>query len=434
LRSNIEGKSKSSRFKPIPLPAIHLVPIVHVEVAGLRSNREYFYRFHTSSATSPVGRTRTAPALDHDLDRLRFAFTSCQQYEQGYYLAYRDIAKQDLDAVVFLGDYIYNHSGTNPELVRKHPVKNTKKLSDFRRQYSAYKSDPDLQAAHAAHPWIVTLDDHEIENNWAGDHSHTKENFLAVRTAGFQAYYENMPLRIGAKPDGSHMQLYRTVNYGKLAQFTVLDTRQYRTPQPCGDDGKPACAEEFDPKATMMGAAQEEWFAKVMSQSPAQWNIVANQVFIAQNKSPQKEGPPTFNMDSWDGYVEARNRLIEYLKTSRPRNPIFITGDNHQTWVNNLKTDFNRPDSETVAVEIVGTSVTSGGDGAPRNDQYDTIMPENRHIIYNSNYRGYLLCSLNRSAMHSDLRITEKVTQQNAPVKTAARFVVESGRPGIHQI
>lgn len=226
---------------------------------GLDAGREYFYRFHVDNATSPVGHTKTAPAFESSADRVRFAFTSCQNYEQGYFVTHRDMAAADLDVVIFLGDYIYERHpklapGAKPN-PRRHDIDNVLTLDQYRRHYAQYKSDPDLRACHQAHAWIVTPDDHEVENDWAGDHSITEDENSLVRRriAAHQAYYENMPLRSLCIPHGSHMQLYRSIPYGNLVQFTVLDTRQFRTPQPCNDDKTILnCQGRFDPRATMM--------------------------------------------------------------------------------------------------------------------------------------------------------------------------------------
>jgi alkaline phosphatase D len=254
---------------------------VHVEVVGLPSNHEFFYRFDTGDATSPVGRTRAAPAADAKLDRLCFAFASCQNYEHGYYIANQDIANADVDAVVFLGDYIYEYR--SKDRPRVHALPALKTLDDYRTCYAQYHSDTDLQAAHAAHPWIVTFDDHEVENNWAGDIDQENDpvpSFLTRRAAAFKAYYENMPRRRSSVPSGPEMQIYRKLAYGQLAQFTVVDTRQFRTDQPCDDNFKPTCDTRLNPAATMMGSKQEAWFADTLAASPAQWNIIANQVMI----------------------------------------------------------------------------------------------------------------------------------------------------------
>lgn len=404
---------------------------VHVEVTGLPAHREFFYRFHTADATSPVGRSRTAPAATATVDRLRFAFASCQNYEHGYYHAHRDLAQQDVDAVLFLGDYIYEYR--SKDRPRVHTLPKLETLDDYRTCYAQYHGDPDLQAAHAAHPWIVTFDDHEVENNWAGDIDQENDPpaaFLKRRAAAFQAYYENMPLRRTSLPTGPDMTVYRTLTYGTLAQFTVVDTRQFRTDQPCGDNFKAPCTEQANPAATMMGSKQETWFQNAMAKSPAQWNIVANQVMVQQLKE-QRNNETVFNMDQWDGYPAARKRLTDFLAARKPSNPVIVTGDTHQTWVGDLKADFNDPHSATVGTELVGTSITSGGDGIAKTRFSDEELAANPHIVYNNDLRGYFLCEVNPSEMRSELRTVDKVTAMDGRVTAAAHFRTEAGRPGV---
>ena len=408
---------------------------IHVEVSGLKPGRHYFYRFHAGGATSMVGRTKTAPAPGADVDRLRFAFASCQHYEYGYYGAHRDMAAQDLDAVLFLGDYIYEYHLKTP--VRRHQLTNVIALEDYRHQYAQYRTDPDLQACHGAHPWIVTLDDHEVENNWAGIYPEWKDpqpDFRARRAAGFQAYYENMPLRRSSLPVGDGMSLYRSLPYGNLLNFTVVDTRQFRTRQPCGDDFKPTCDARLDPQATMMGSQQEAWFSQTLSNSRSKWNVVANQVMIAQLKMPNANGDILYNMDQWDGYPAARKRLTDFLVQRRPNNPVFVTGDFHQTWVGNLKENFDNPKSATVATELVGTSITSGGDGAVIGPHAEENREANEHLVYNNDKRGYFVCEVTDAAMTSHLRTVDRVSVEEQVASVAASFLTEAGRPGVQKV
>ena len=215
---------------------------VHVEVGGLRPAGEYFYRFRAGSELSPVGRTKTAPAFGASVAEMNFAFVSCQQYEHGYFTAYRHMSEEDLDLVVHLGDYIYEY-GPNQYVapggnVRTHVGPEIVSLSDYRRRHAQYRTDEDLQAAHAAFPWAVTWDDHEVENNYADEipeGGQSVEAFILRRAAAYQAYYEHMPLRRTSVPSGPDMQLYRRLTFGNLAEFNVLDTRQYRDDQAAGD-------------------------------------------------------------------------------------------------------------------------------------------------------------------------------------------------------
>jgi len=333
---------------------------VHAEVDGLDPEREYWYRFFSGGEVSPVGRTKTAPAPRSRPARLNLAFASCENYEHGYYTAFRHMAAEELDLVVHVGDYIYEaHFSPNvivPEREYSGPESVT--LEQYRDRYSFYKLDPDLQAAHAAAPWVVTTDDHDVVNNYAGAvarDSESPQQFLLRRAAAYQVYYENLPLRHSAIPNGPDMLLYRRLQFGDLVNLFVLDTRQYRTPQPCGDGQKPRCLEAYDPDATMMGPEQERWLMDGMRSSEARWNVLANQVLIAQ-LSRVINGERTFSMDKWDGYVVARKRLLDFFANERPSNPIVLSGDIHSNWVADLKTDFDDPGSETVATEFAGTS------------------------------------------------------------------------------
>ena len=404
---------------------------VHAEVGGLEPDTGYFYRFRVGGEISPVGRTRTAPPPRSNRRNLRFAFASCQDYQAGHYTAWQHVAEEDIAFVAFVGDYIYENF-PNPNAPRLHEGTNEPySLTDYRNRHAQYKTDPDLQRAHAAVPWIVTLDDHEIDNNWADEipqdpNLQTPEAFRARRIAAFQAYYEHMPLRRSSVPNGLDMRLYRQLQFGQLASVHVLDTRQYRSDQPA------TLAEANDPARSMTGAEQEEWLTRGLRQSGTRWNILANQVMWASND--RQAGPAqTFDFDNWDGYRVQRQRLLEFFGSGKVSNPVIITGDRHCTWVCDLKPDFDDPASPVVAAEITGTSITSGGDAdpAPFHATYDPIMAESPHWKYIDNQRGYFLCELSTDRMLSSLRLVSTILAPTATVRTAAQFVVESGVPGI---
>jgi alkaline phosphatase D len=257
---------------------------VHVEVSGLEPGRVYYHQFHVGSEVSPIGRTKTAPVVGAKLEALSFAFASCSDWQNGFFNAYRAMSQDDLDVVLHLGDYIYEY-GPDPKGVRRHNSAEIVTLEDYRRRYTLYKTDPKLQAAHAAAPWIVTWDDHETENNYAGDIPEDKqplEPFRAKRAAAYQAYYENMPLRRSSLPRGMALRLYRRYAFGDLASFSILDTRQYRTDQPNDDGLKPRSAAVSDPNATMTGPDQERWLLEGLSASQARWNLIRQQTMMAQ--------------------------------------------------------------------------------------------------------------------------------------------------------
>ncbi|UFP96762.1 alkaline phosphatase D family protein [Gloeobacter morelensis MG652769] len=410
---------------------------VHVELHGLEPARSYWYQFKTGSEVSPVGRTRTAPAPGARVDRLRFAFASCQHYEHAYYSAYRDMAAAaDLDFVVHLGDYIYER-GPAANSPRKHDGPEITTLEQYRNRYALYKLDPSLQAAHAAAPWIVTWDDHEVDNNYATlipEDDQTPQAFAARRAAAYQAYYEHMPLRLASLPKGADLQLFRRFTFGDLAELHVLDTRQYRSDQPCGDRLKPRCPEALAEAASMLGDRQERWLLAGLNLARARWNVIAQQTVMAQFDVDPRPGSELFNLDQWDGYVAARERLLRYLAARRPSNPVVITGDIHSNWVFDLKSDFANPDSATVATEFAGTSISSNF-SKEFTAQLIAAMPANPHTkFFNGDRRGYTLCTLTPKQWQTDLRVVANPIDPESTVSTLASFVVEDGRPGAQKI
>ena len=425
-----EHFAKIVRSGSSPAPA-ELGYTVHAEVEGLRPARPYWFRFLAGGQSSAVGRTRTAPDDDDGNERFRFAFISCQNYEHGYFTAFDHLAAEDLDLVVHLGDYIYERRFTSSVIVREHESGEVLTLDQYRGRYALYRSDPALQAAHAACPWVVTTDDHEVSNNYAGDIPEASAtDFLLRRAAAYQAYYEFMPLRRRSRPRGPGMPLFRRLRFGRLLDMHVLDTRQYRSDQPCGDGSKPRCAEALAVAQTMMGAEQERWLERGLHDSKARWNVLANQVMIAQVKRGTPEAP-TYSMDKWDGYVSARERLLKVLASAPPSNPIVVTGDIHSNWAAELKTNFDDPSSRTVAPEFIGTSMSSGGDGT--DGSFDRIQPMNPHVKFQNARRGYVTLELTPRECRAAYRIVPYVTKPGAPVSTLASFTVESGTPIINR-
>ena len=408
---------------------------VHVEVERLEPNRWYWYRFSVGTEESPVGRTRTIPADHTAAAGLRYAFASCQHYEQGYFTAYQHMARDDLDLVFHLGDYIYEYAGRD-DRVRAHPGDEIELLDDYRNRYALYRTDPDLQAAHAAFPWIVTWDDHEVDNNYAASISEDglpAELFLRRRRVAYQAYYEHMPLRRESRPRGQRMQLYRSFRWGDLASFFVLDTRQYRTDQPCGDRSGPTCDGMLDPDATPLGETQERWLMDGLDQSTTHWNVIPQQIMMARvDRMPGDT--ELFGMDIWSGYEVARRRLMEFLATRRPANPIVLTGDIHSNWVNDLKVDYENENAPVVGTEFVGTSISSGGDGVDTQDSTAAMLLENPWVKFFNAQRGYVRCAVTADQCVADYLVLDYVTQPGSPISTRASFVVESGRPGAQRL
>jgi len=404
---------------------------VHVEVSGLDSHRWYWYRFLTGNEVSPVGRTRTFPRAQSPVDRLRFAIASCQQYEQGYYTAYEHMADEDLDLVMHLGDYIYENPGIDSR-VRKHVGGELMTIDDYRNRYAQYRSDPALQAAHARFPFLVVWDDHEVDNNYAGFHQEAGapvEQFALRRAAGYKAFYEHMPLRRRSIPRGALMQLYRPFTYGNLASIFMLDTRQHRTDQPCGDNLQLICDAALDPKATLLGATQERWLMDGLTRSRSGWNMLAQQVPMA--KLDRMPGPERrYSMDKWDGYETGRARLLQFLGTRKPSNPVTLAGDVHNNWVNDLRLKVDDSNTPVVATEFVGTSISSAGDGSDMSPVMKAMLSENECVRFCNDQRGYVRFELVPKELRADFRVVEYVTRRGAPVKTRASFIVEDGKPG----
>jgi alkaline phosphatase D len=408
---------------------------VHVEVDGLEPARPYWYRFRAGGHESPVGRALTAPRPEDAPRRLRVAVASCQHLEHGLFTAYEHMLKEDVDLVLHLGDYIYEGAGV-PKKIRRHVGPECITLEDYRTRYAQYKADPALQAMHAAAPWLVTPDDHEFDNNCAGDVSEEKNvkpaDFLRRRAAAFQAYYEHMPLRRTSVPKGPDMRLYRRVPWGRLAEFFVLDTRQYRTDQPCGDGNKPPCGEERNPEATLMGAAQRDWLFSGLARTPATWSVVAQQVMVA--RVDRKAGPDVaYSMDQWPGYEAERRRLLEHLEAAKVRNPVLLAGDIHTNWANDLTAGFDGAPERKVGAEFVGTSISSGGDGVAEPKDLDRLYAENPFVKFHNAERGYLLCEADAGAWKTRFRTVPFVLKPGAPLQTRATFVVEPGRPGVRR-
>lgn len=408
---------------------------VHVEVSGLKPDRWYWYRFRSGDAQSVVGRTRTMPEPGVMPPSVRFAVTSCQNYEQGLFTAYEQMARDDVDLVFHLGDYIYEYEAGRNGKVRTHLGKEISSLDDYRIRHSQYRLDPLLNHMHAQCPWLVTWDDHEFDNNCAGSVSEELEvdpvEYLIRRANAYQAYYEMMPLRPSCMPKNCDMELYRKASFGRLADFLVLDTRQYRSDQPNNDRKSPLNEAAMDQRQTLLGHQQKGWLYQNLVQSDASWNVLAQQVMMGMVNRSGDPNDLQYSMDQWPGYAYERMRLLEFLQQRRVSNPIVLTGDIHSNWVNELRVDDRREDEALVATEFVATSLSSGGDGADKPKNWDAVVANNPCVKFHNTQRGYIRCEVTPDAWRSDYMVVDKVSEPGGETTVRASFVVESGNPRV---
>lgn len=400
---------------------------VHVQVQGLEPDRWYFYRFQVGIAVSATGRTRTFPLAGAVAQKLRLAYASCQHWEHGFYSAYRHMRAENLDAVVFLGDYIYEYGGS-AKGVRRAPTGAVITLDDYRARYALYKSDGDLQAMHAACPWIMTWDDHEVQNDYAagvqGTFGPEVPDFAARRLAAYQAYYEHMPLRA-------------SVLQKALAVLHTVDDRQYRDRQACTKGGAfgssgvnpAACASWNDPTRSLLGKEQEGWLDQSLAAGGGTWSVIAQQTVFGQRDFKLGDGLVLHN-DGWDGYAPARARLTQALQRHKVSNPVFLGGDVHSNWVGHVKADYARPDSKAVGVEFCGTSITSRG---ADNKGLAEVLAENPHFVMaDRERRGYGVAEFTPQQLSVSLRVVDDATRLDSGVSTLAAFVVEQGQPKVN--
>lgn len=403
---------------------------IHLEVNGLHPSQWYWYRFLLGDAVSSAGRTRTAPETTIKDNQLSFAFASCQRYDTGYYNAHRHMCEQDLDLVMFLGDYIYEKPmGT----VRKVSIPEARNIEHYRALYELYKSDPDLQKCHAMFPWIVTWDDHEVANDYANDRSEKLENdFLTRRTAAYQAYYEHMPLRRNSRPSSVETRIYQNFDFGGLLRVHVLDDRQYRdyqfdpAPNRGGSNMIMRTKELAHEKRTLLGWEQEKWLHKSITKSNAIWDVIAQQTLVAQHILPDGK----VWTDAWDGYPAARRRLMESIMQKPAANALLVGGDVHSYIVSDLKLDFDDPKSRVVASEVCGTSISSPG---LKRESKDVLQKLNPHIkLFRSDLRGFVSVSLNSQQAEVKLQAVDTVTTQDSKLSTLASFEIKKGKPGFY--
>jgi alkaline phosphatase D len=409
---------------------------LHVEVDGLKPDRWYWYRFQTGDATSPAGRARTMPEPAVLPEKLRFSFVSCQHFEQGLFTGYQHMAQEDLDLVVHLGDYIYEGAAVDNR-VRKHVGGKLTTLADYRNRHAQYRGDPLLQTMHARCPWVVTWDDHEFENNYAAGISERggvdPAEFLEQRANAYQAFYEMLPLRRTSIPHGPDMKLYRTISFGRLATFQVLDTRQYRSDQPNGDKSSDLNDAALSPKNSLLGAKQAHWLKSALLRSTASWNVLAQQVMMGMVDVDTSD-EQRYSMDQWCSAGYERIRLMKFLAERNIPNPVVLTGDIHSNWANDLRIDDRRPGTSVVASEFVGSSISSSGNGPKEFSGLDKLLAQNQCVRYHNRQRAYVSCTVTPETWRSDYRIIDEVTRPGGKIATGASFVIESGEAGLKPV
>ena len=412
---------------------------VHVDVGGLRSGAEFYYRFRVGGHVSPMGRTRTAPPENSNPAKLTLGVASCSMYEHGFFTSYRRMAEDDLDVILHLGDYIYEYGPggyrSRTGTIRNHVGGETVTLADYRRRHAQYKTDTDLQLAHACAPWAVVWDDHELDNNWADEvpeDDQPLDAWLARRAAGMKAYWEHMPLSNASRPRGIDMQLYRSGSWGRLADVYMLDERQYRTDQPCNDGfGTPTCDAREDPAGTILGFEQEKWLADELARNDGRWTILGNQIFFTEVDYILGE-EKGFYHDGWDGYPFSRQRVVDAIEAADVENLVILTGDYHRHYAVDVRTDITDP-ATSIGSEFVATSISAEGDGLIEDNYIGPYLSENPQVLFAYDQSGYLRCTATPDEFRCEFQALPYVTQPGAPSNTVATYVVENGRPGPQQ-
>lgn len=418
---------------------------LRIEVSGLKPDRWYGYRFIAGDAVSPAGRSRTLPLPDAVVSRLRLAYASCQRWEDGYFSAYRHMLAESLDLVVFLGDYIYESAPRKHPAARGHRLVPAITLDDYRQRYALYKSDPDLQRMHAACPWLVTWDDHEVENNYVGVQSISgSDSFSERRKAAYQAFFEHMPLRksslisaLGVSPSFTALQLFSRYEFGRLATLHLLDNRQHRSLPMRETKAAIKRAMKADGPAltssSILGETQEKWLAsglaKAQSGNGPHWNFVCQQTAFSPRNYVYGMGKHA-SKDAWDAYPLARQRLIDSIPRSNSINTVFLGGDIHQNWVAHVHKSAYDVNSPVVATEFCGTSISSRSKADE--ETIANLLKNNPHSIFaDAEHRGYGVVDIQARQVNVTLRIVNDVTRQDSGASTLRNFVVEAGRPEI---
>jgi alkaline phosphatase D len=408
---------------------------VHAEPAGLDAGRWHWYRFRALGQQSPTGRTRTAPAADAPAT-LNFVITSCQRWDVGHYAAWRHIAEEPLDLVMFLGDYIYEYPSRPGSVRSLEGGLTVSTLDQYRARYATHKSDPALQAAHASAPWLLVWDDHEVGNDYANlQGQELQPDFAAQRAAAYRAYWEHMPFPKAVRPIGPDMRIVSRLDWGTLARIHAVDDRQYRDVQVCPKPDRGGsntvrlklCPELLDARRSLLGAAQERWLADGWDLRRP-WNLLAQQSLMARYSwTDPADAGGTYWTDGWDGYAPARNRLLGAVAQRKVPGLVVLGGDVHANYVADLKADFDDAESPVMASEFCGTSITSLSLSQSRIDAARAFNP---HIRYGrGDQRGYMRFALDAKQLQMQVRVVDALDPASG-VTTAARFVVDAQQPG----
>jgi len=420
---------------------------VHVTLDQLQPDRLYHYRFIAGGERSPTGRGKTLPAAGAQVGQVKLGVAGCQDWQSGYYTAWRHLAREAPDAIFHYGDYMYEYGprasvfnfGLREAVpsVRLHNGPETMSLDDYRRRYSQIRSDLDLQTAHHAACFLCSYDDHEVVNNWVADRivrsDVPPEVFRLRRAAAMQAWYEFMPVRADAFPGSERSGPWRAYRWGQLLDARMLNTRLYRTPQPCGDVFGSNCPEVSNPAAEVLGAEQEQWLVDGLTRSGARWNALLQQVMMMDiDRVRQGQATRGINTDSWAGYRVPRDRLLDKLKGVS--NLVVLTGDEHQHWAGEV----HRSDADVAtparAIEFVTTSISSGSDGPGERAEHAAVLSRNPQVKYVRDERGYALMTVRPEGWRTDFRVVDTVRAPGGRLSTHASFVVPAGRAVLERV
>ena len=424
-----DSKFRSIAKKGRRFAAPELGHAIHVEVEGLEPDKDYFYRFFTGDAVSPIGRARTFPAIGATYEQLSFALCCCQSYSHGFYGAFRDLAAHAPELVLHVGDYIYESPWTMP--VRRLPAPEARTLEEYRAYHAITKLDKDLQAAHAAAPWLIIWDDHEVVNDYRGLNAPGAKStsaFSARRSAAYQAYFEHMPVRLRVRPNAGGVNLYQRSIFGDLVQIDLLDTRQFRSDHPCLEENGAAPSwvncDASSPERTMLGRAQETWLRRGFGVGQTKWNFVVQTTQMSTYErtfGTEKK----YSSDRWDAYPAARERLVDLVASQEAGHTILLGGDIHAFFAREY---VDRRRDESIATELICGAISSGGGGDDRYSEENSYYgAENLPFYFENRKNGYLLCRVNDTHLNAEVRAVKTPYLPNTEIETIAEISVSRG-------